>query len=219
MWTKIIMALLCGMLLGINSYAQDLRPENNPKTDDFQNQPIPPALQMDQLLGQGSPPQAQPVPQVQPAPQVQPPPQIQLPPQVGQQNMPLPSGLAIPNNAPSKGQSPPPTQIPPGIIIQGKEKESFQKVFVDKVKIGQPIELKLLMFDREPTEVLVSTTYGLPESAKYEFKVDEKQRNRATANLTWTPTGKDKGFHTIIVELSNSKGTKNRMSFSYDVEK
>ena len=107
--------------------------------------------------------------------------------------------------------------IPPIILIAGKEKDSFQKVFIDKVKIGAEINVKLIMFVREPSETIKTNTYGLPASAKLDVKKDEKAKNRAEGTLSWKLVKSDKGFHTIIIEVSNSKGSVNRISLSYDV--
>ena len=111
----------------------------------------------------------------------------------------------------------PPQNIPPIILISGKERESFQKVFIDKVKVGDEINIKLLMFDREPTEDIKVNSYGLPNSAKLNVKKDDKGKNRAEADLTWKPEKSDKGFHTIVIEVLNSKGATSRVSLSYDV--
>ena len=111
----------------------------------------------------------------------------------------------------------PPQNIPPIILISGKERESFQKVFIDKVKVGDEINLTLLMFDHELTQEIKINSYGLPDSAKLNVKKNEKEKNRAQANLVWKPEKSDKGFHTIVIEVLNSKGAVSRISLSYDV--
>ena len=131
-------------------------------------------------------------------------------PPANQQVLPAPNGANSPSIAP-------PQNIPPIILIAGKERESFQKVFIDKVKVGDEINVKLLMFDREPTEDIKVNSYGLPASAKLTIKKDDKGKNRAEADLTWKPEKSDKGFHTIVIEVLNSKGATSRVSLSYDV--
>ena len=130
---------------------------------------------------------------------------------------PGPMGVELPPGIPP----PPPGAMvvnpPPNIFIQGKERESFQKVFVEKIKVDQQIDLKFFMFDREPSETLSSKTYSLPSSAKYDFKLDEKMKSKGGATFSWKPSKADVGFHTIIVEVSNSKGDASRLSLSYDV--
>lgn len=129
--------------------------------------------------------------------------------------------ISFAQNPPAGNQTPPQAatlqNLPPIILIAGKERESFQKVFIDKVKIGNEINVKLLMFDREPTEDIKTNTYGLPSSAKLDVKKDPKGKNRAEGNLSWKPGKTDKGFHTIIIEASNSKGAVSRVSLSYDI--
>ena len=130
--------------------------------------------------------------------------------------------ISFAQNPPAGDKTPPAQEallqnLPPIILIAGKERESFQKVFIDKVKIGNEINVKLLMFDREPTEDIKTNTYGLPSSAKLDVKKDPKGKNRAEGNLSWKPGKTDKGFHTIIIEASNSKGAVSRVSLSYDI--
>lgn len=110
-----------------------------------------------------------------------------------------------------------PQDIPPIILISGKERESYQKVFIDKVKIGTEINVKILMFDRDPKESLKINSYGVPSSSKLDIKKDEKASNRIEANFLWKPSKTDKGFHTFILEAINSKGATGRVSLSYDI--
>lgn len=134
-------------------------------------------------------------------------------PQNAPPGLPLNAPPSLPQNVPSAL----PQNFPPIILISGKERESFQKVFIDKAKIGDEINVKLLMFDREPTESIKINSYGLPDSAKLTIKNDEKTKNRAEANLIWKPSKIDKGFHTIVIEVLNSKGSISRISLSYDI--
>ena len=73
------------------------------------------------------------------------------------------------------------------------------------------------MFDQNQTETIKTNTYGLPESAKFDVKTDDKFKSRAEGTLTWKPTKLDKGFHTIVIETVNSKDFPGRISLSYDV--
>ena len=118
---------------------------------------------------------------------------------------------------PLHGSNHPSTATPPIILISGKERESFHKVFIDKVKIGDEINLSLLMFDHEPAQEIKINSYGLPDSAQLNVKKNEKEKNRAQANSIWKPEKSDKGFHTIVIEVLNSKGAVSRISLSYDV--
>ncbi len=124
---------------------------------------------------------------------------------------------------PAQAAPEPPRQIPPAIVLQGKETEYFNKVFIEKAKVGQPLIVKFLMFDMDPTEELKSKIYNLPKSATYEFKLEETAKNRASSVLTWTPKEESKAdkdeFDVIIVEAKNSKGLVSRIAVAYDVEK
>ncbi len=126
-----------------------------------------------------------------------------------------------PTSPPPVPQMTPPAQvpqdIPPIILISGKERESYQKVFIDKVKTGTEINVKILMFDREPKETLKVSSYGVPSSSKLDIKKDEKASNRVEANFSWKPSSTDKGFHTFVLEAVNSKGSISRVSLSYDI--
>lgn len=129
--------------------------------------------------------------------------------------------MVPPPPAPGKQVTAPvalPQTFPPIILISGKERESFQKVFIDKVKAGEQISVKLLTFDREPKEEVKVNSYGLPDSAKLDVKNGEGSKNRAEINLTWKTKDSDKGFHTIIIEAVNSKDAASRVSLSYDVQ-
>ncbi len=119
---------------------------------------------------------------------------------------------------PSANPNQPPS-LPPIVLIAGKEKDSFQRVFIEKVKTGDQVNVKLLMFDREPGEKITVNSYGLPGSAKLNVVQDEKTKNRAEATLTWTPSMADTGFRTVVIEAINSKGLASRVSLSYKVNK
>ncbi len=124
------------------------------------------------------------------------------------------------NTMPAPAATEPPRQIPPAIVLKGKETEYFNKVFIEKAKVGQPITLEFLMFDMDPSETLSSTAYP-KSSVKYDFKLEETAKNRASSVLTWTPKEESKAdtFDVIIVEAKNSKGLVSRIAVAYDVEK
>ena len=117
-----------------------------------------------------------------------------------------------------KIQNPSEAELPPIVLILGKEKESFQKVFINQAKTDQLVNLTLVIFDKNGTEGLNFVTYGLPKSARFDFQKDQNVKNKATATLSWTPTKTDIGFWTIVVEVTNTKGISSRMSLSYDVK-
>ena len=142
----------------------------------------------------------------------QPPNQPPLPPQ-----QPVMQG-APPQLQPAMQQDAPPLSLPPNILVVGKERESFQKVLIDEATVGVEKVVTLIIFDRDPSADLSCITYGLPASAKFDFKKDEKNKNRATATLVWKPTKQDKdklsNFHTIVVEVTNGKSS-NKLALSY----